>query len=169
MGAGGGSQVVPAQGSSRRPGGPTGAAAVKGRAGVPPDFPPGCYVFHIPSCRWPDGAEDRATPPSRRGDVHNTASLEPLVPPCDAQTRRGKPWRGELPGGTAALLHHLRRVTARTLPPPAAPAPDGQPERSRLPGESPTAGSPAASQQPGRAATPFPLTCFFPIFFFGSN
>lgn len=140
-------------------GDPQAPQQLRGEQGSLPDSHPACSVFHIPSCCRLAGAEDRATPPSR--------SLSPPLIPA-ATHRPGE----ENPGGESCRAVQPRfSITCKKSQPECSlpqqpPAQGGQPERSRLPGQSPTAGSPAASRQPGRAATPFRLTCFFPIFFF---
>jgi len=157
-GAGGGSRVVPAVG-------PTSAAAVREELESLPDFHPGCWVLHVPSRCWLATAEDRAASPSRRRDVHNAAPL--LRSRTPAMHR---------PGEQNPVEESCRAVQPRF----SIASKEAQPARSFLQQPQPQMGIPKGHICPAKApplaplqrpssqggATPFPLTCFFPIFFF---
>lgn len=131
-GAGDGRWVVPAQGSSLRPGAPTGAAAVQGSL---LNFHPGRYVPHIPSwCR-----------PGRRTEPPQHSLSPPLVPP--PPLRCADPER-KIPAG---------RDAGRVRPRISIAGEEPQPKRSLLQQPQPKMGSPKGRVSPAKAPPPAAL------------
>lgn len=123
-------------------GDPQAPQQLRGEQGTLPDFHPACSVFHIPSCCRLAGAEDRATPPSRRGDVHNTASLLRSSP-----LRHPDPER-KTPVGRAAGQYSRASPSPAKSHSPNAPFPSSP---------QPKVGSLKGHVSPAKAPPPAPL------------